>query len=405
MRLYVGILFSLSAFAADPQLLMLETRARTDFDRVAQSSAPQVDYASACVQAQAALLPVAPAAEQPLVHYRKGYCILMGALVGQDPSGLERAAAELDKAAAASTLPPVSSAVPVLAAIARLQNSPDQATLDREEGRLMVAAAKANCNSPVTPEATCRADLALAHLWLGWIDWRGANLIAAAREFTQAPDSAWIEWVAGRQLFERQHYTEAVPHLRAAVERWPAEADRLLWPKPEMGAMLTDLGATQLLAVDPAGAIATLDRAAKLNPDCARILFLRARAKEIAGHEEAADADYRLASRTAFAAAKDLASGEAHLYRGILFYRRKDFSRAEAEFSSALNFEIAPGLRADASAWRRLAAVASGSCAASREDLARALANVSPFFPRREAQAILDACNATAHRLQQQDAM
>jgi Tfp pilus assembly protein PilF len=163
-----------------------------------------------------------------------------------------------------------------------------------------------------------------------------------------------------------------------------------------MGLMLIDLGGAQLAAGDPAAAIASLDRALKEDSTHASAFYLRARAKELAGQLEAAQSDYNLASRTAFAAAKDLASGEAHFYRGILLYRRRDFSRAEGEFSSALNLEIPAGLRADASAWRHLAAAASGSCGASRDQLAGALGIVSPYFPRDEAQAAIGACAATA---------
>ena len=129
-----------------------------------------------------------------------------------------------------------------------------------------------------------------------------------------------------------------------------------------------------------------------------RALFLRGRAKELGGQGDAALADYNLASRTALATAKDLASGEAHLYRGIALYRSKDFPHAEDEFSSALNFEIAPPLRADATAWRRLAAVAGGSCASASAFLDGSLAKVSPFFPKNEARALAAGCGGTAQR-------
>jgi len=111
---------------------------------------------------------------------------------------------------------------------------------------------------------------------------------------------------------------------------------------------------------------------------------------------ELALADYGMASRTAFANAKDLASGEAHLYRGIMLYRRKDFARAEDEFASALNFEIAGPQRGDAEAWRHLAAVAGGACGVARESLDRSLAGASPYFPRDEARQLEASCEPTA---------
>jgi Tfp pilus assembly protein PilF len=168
-----------------------------------------------------------------------------------------------------------------------------------------------------------------------------------------------------------------------------------LAPQPDLGRALTELGGAQLLAGDSAGAILTLDAAIKADPSRARAFFLRARAREVSGQTEASVQDYSLASRTAFAAAKDLSSGEAHLYRGISLYRHKDYDRAEDEFSSALNFSIPADLRPDAVAWRHLAAVASGACAASRAKLAEALTAVSPYFPKNEAAAALSACPAS----------
>jgi hypothetical protein len=59
---------------------------------------------------------------------------------------------------------------------------------------------------------------------------------------------------------------------------------------------------------------------------------------------DAAIADYGLAARNALAKADEGASGDAHVYRGISFYRRKDFARAE--FTNAGRDR--PSLRADA---------------------------------------------------------
>jgi hypothetical protein len=103
-----------------------------------------------------------------------------------------------------------------------------------------------------------------------------------------------------------------------------------------------------------------------------------------------------MASRTAFANAKDLASGEAHLYRGILLYRRKDFSRAEDEFASALNFDVPDSLRADVRGWRQMAAAASGSCTSAKELVDHALPAVSPYFPKDEARQVAAACASTS---------
>src|SRR5262249_55001428 len=157
-----------------------------------------------------------------------------------------------------------------------------------------------------------------------------------------------------------------------------------------------ELGAAQLLAGDPQTAADSLSRAIKEDASDARALFLRARARELAGQPAEAVADYNLASRAAFAASQDLASGDAHLYRGILLYNRKDYSRAENEFASALNFEIPGAFRGDAAAWRHMAAVAAGNCAASRFSLEYALASVSPYFPKEEARKRTAACSTSS---------
>ena len=76
------------------------------------------------------------------------------------------------------------------------------------------------------------------------------------------------------------------------------------------------------------------------------------------------------------------------------------FERAEEEFASALNFEVTPPVRADATAWRHLAAVASGACQTSRQLLEQSLASTSPYFPREEARKAVAACGSpTASRV------
>ena len=157
-----------------------------------------------------------------------------------------------------------------------------------------------------------------------------------------------------------------------------------LGPRPQYAVALTDWGGAHLLAGDLAGAIVTLDASLQAESANAHALFLRARAKELSGKKDAALADYNLASRTAFAAAQDLASGEAHLYRGIVLFRRKDFARAEEEFASALNFEMTDSLLPDARAWRHLSAVAGGSCGPARQSLeCRAGYGFAVFSPGR----------------------
>lgn len=397
-------------WCADPRQLALALKAQTDFERVSLSARPTLADAETCMQSEAAALAVSPAEELAVLHFRKGYCAVAGAVVTRNHEEFLAAANEFDQAIAAwparvgklsknAPPEPVSSGLRTLAATARLQlGASDSIGKSRQE--LAEAVNTLACNSHlVMPAEFCARVVQTGREWLGWMALGDGQLDEAARLFAASVDSGWGQWVEGRRGFEAKSYASAVTNYTRAIEIWKdvwlePSLLRALGPRPVVPVALTDLGAAQLLAGDRASAIRTLDAAIKSDAGQARAFFLRARAKELAGQSDAALADYNLASRTAFAAAQDLASGEAHLYRGILLYRRKDFPRAEDEFASALNFEIAPALRADATAWRHLAAVAGGSCGPARDFLDSSMAKVSPFFPKDEARSLAAACRA-----------
>ena len=415
MRLATILVLTASGvFAADEAQLALSLRAQSDFDRVQLAPEPQLADTYTCIQSQAALLPVASRVELPLVRFHKGFCTLIGATITHKAADYTAAATEFDAAVNAWPLrvekppkgvpiEPVSSSLPVLAAIARLNAGPDQAGLDAAAKAIESAAAKPDCPASVMPTSQCQGILQIGRQWLGWIALRGNHLPEAAREFS---GEGWPEWVAGREAFEQRNYAKAAEDYHRAIQTWEklaAERPALslrLGPAPDLGLALADLGGAQLLTGDTTAAIATMDAAIKRHPDHAWNFFLRARAKELSGQTDAALADYNMASRAAFAGAKDLVSGEAHLYRGVVLYRRKDYARAEDEFISALNFDIPAALRPDAVAWRRLAAVAGGACGASREQLQHALPSASPYFPAHEAQSLISACPSAAGALQ-----
>lgn len=394
--------------AADEAQLALLLKAQTDFNRVDLSATPRFPDTSACVASEAALLPVSSAADLPLVYYRKGDCALIGATLTHYPALFAEAETDFRKSIETwpgrvalqpkkTTPEPLSTALPVLLAITRLLQSPgDAAVMASAQRDISSALAAPSCPSTVMPAAACQADLQLGRKWLGWIAIANDQLPEAAQDFSAFPDSGWPAWVAGREAFKAGNYREAAAKYRSAVDVWQGGVSERLAPQPDLGLALTDLGGALLASGDATGAIAVLDRAVKTDPAHARTFFYRARAKEVAGHQDSALADYVLASRTAFASARDLASGEAHLYRGIAAYRRKDFARAEDEFSSALNFSVPDSLRTDATAWRRLSAVAGGSCGSSAGLLSRDLPSVSPFFPKNEATSLLKACPKTA---------
>jgi len=416
MRVCFFVLLAASVvMAADEEHIALMQRARADFDRVQLAAAPELRDVTACIQTQASASSVATPEELPQVHFRKAYCTLVHATITHQSGDFNEAAGEFDKAietwgpaqeALAKSKKqqpePVPSGLRSLAAIGRLEAEPtDDAVTERAQREMFAAANQTSCNTGLMTVSFCQAAVEMGRRWLGWMALKRDDLGEAERDFAAAAGTGWRAWVAGRKAFIAGNYREATVQYRKAVDASPKDAptsfaDRL-GPPWNYASRLTDLGTAQLLAGDASDAIVTLDAAAKAQPETARILFLRARAKELAGQVDAALSDYNLASRTAYASTHDLASGEAHLYRGILLFRRKDFSRAEDEFASALNFEIPAQLRPDAVAWRHLAAVASGSCEASRQNLERSLAATSPFFPKDEARKLITTCpTATA---------
>jgi tetratricopeptide (TPR) repeat protein len=410
MDVRVLTFFAASAlFAADEQRAALALRAQTDYERVFLAAAPALRDTNACIQSVAAMIPVATPEELPLYHFQKGWCTLAMATITKENGSYQQAATEFDQAGAAwagrnaaftkkkAPTEPAPSVFPVLAAVARLNSG---ATEAKEVG---AAVAAHSCPFSVVPPQRCEPILQAGRQWLGYLDLRRDDLDAAARDFP-ASAAGWTNWVAGKQAFRDRKYPDAAADYRRAVDAFDAQAnaavrpllDRIA-PPMDLSAANAELAGAQLLAGDTKTAIATLNRALQIDPANARALFLRGRARDVAGQADAAVADYSLAARSALAQGSDDAFGESHLYRGISFYRRKDYQKAEDEFSDALNFELPASMRADAVAWRRLAAVASGSCEAGRKYLEEALPTVSPFFPREEARATMASCVATAN--------
>ena len=397
--------------ASDDRQLALSLRAQSDFDRVELSPRPRIPEAEGCIQSQAAALSVSLPEERSLLSYRKGYCMYADAAATHDTRQFLNAAAEFDKAIEAWPLrlrknpkhtspEPVSPALRVFAGIARLQAStqPEVVSAVREE--IAAALESPLCNSTLMSASSCRDLLTAGAQWLGWIALRGNQMDEAVRRFSTAPGSGWSAWVEGRRNFTNAQYGGAAAQYGKAIDEWKriwlGEGPtflQALGPRPQYATALTDWAGARLLAGDLAGSIATLDASLQAESANPHALFLRARAKELSGQKDAALADYNMASRTAFAAAQDLASGEAHLYRGIVLFRRKDFARAEEEFASALKFVMTDALLPDARAWRHLSAVAAGSCGPARQSLSAALTAVSPFFPRDEARSMAAACS------------
>lgn len=407
IMLFIATLSATALFAIDEHRLALVLRAQTDFDRVVLAPAPTLHDTNICIQTQAALIPVATPEEAPVFQFRKGYCTLAAAAFTREPTAFLNAAVAFDQAVAAwpargaflikkHAPEPMPSVLPVLASIARLSAGKGDAK------PIAAATAVRVCNDALTTPQTCDAIIQAGREWLGWAALQREDLEAATHE-VPATSIALTNWVAGKRAFRYQLYADSAAAYRRAVDAWDAQSRAFskplrerLGPIVDRSIAYTELGGAQLLAGDAPGALTSLNQAVRQDSTNARALFLRARARDAVGQSDAAIADYSLAARNALAKANDAASGEAHVYRGISFYRRKDFTRAEEEFNNALNFEIAPAMRADAVAWRRLSAVAGGSCEVGRKYLEEAMPAASPFFPRDEARATMTSCTSTA---------
>ncbi|MCL4402891.1 MAG: hypothetical protein M1436_09555, partial [Acidobacteria bacterium] len=362
---------------------------------------PNLPDTLACVQSQAALLPVAPPSELAQIRYRKGYCALSGATVTKNPADYREAAREFDKAVeampAGGTAP---SGLRTLAAIAHLRAG--ETDDPRVKAELASAMGQAACASGAISAETCRALAGAGRLWLGWLAAWNGKLAEAAELFKPFPDSGWDSWVAGLRATATRHPAEAAGALERAVQIWirdekypkPGFVARIL-PVPDLAEAQYQLGAARFLARDYAAAIQSLDGAIRARPDDARAIYLRGQAKEMLG--QPALVDYELASRVAFASTRSpAAGGQAHFYRGVWLFGRRQYDLAEEQFASALNFGPGEALRPDVAAWWRMAAVASGACQASAAYLEQALHSVSDFFPKPQAESLLHSCRSTA---------
>jgi hypothetical protein len=392
--------------SASEERLVLAERARADFERLASAPSPQLRDTSVCIQSQAAMLAVATLEEAPLLWFRKGYCTLTAATITRETNGYLQAASTFEQAIAAwqsrnsaaaakkQATEPLPSVLTALASISRLKAG-------QGEAKAIAGAVSAHtCNDSLTAPQVCEAIFEAGREWIGSAALLHDDIAGAAREFPPAA-TGWTNWVTAKQSLVDHRYADAATAFRCAVEAWEAEIRSgasaplraRLGPPVDLSEAYTELGGARLLTGDIQGAIASLNEAVHRDSTNARALFLRGRAREAAGQTDDAIADYRLAARSALAKGGDRDSAEADLYRGIAFYRGKEFTLAESEFTSAVNFETSPAVHADAVAWRRLAVVAGGNCEIGSKYLEEALPSVSPYFPREEARAAMNACS------------
>jgi len=414
--LFLTILAASPVYGADQQKLALDIAAQADFERVLTLSSLDLASASKCVQSQAMSLAIAPPVEAPLLTFRKAYCRMADAVASQNRTALDQAATTFDDAIAEAEAVSVKQKRPqnvpytlgapytwrILAAIARLNAGAPGESQEQSLSRAVDADVEdwADCQTSAALAEFCHSVHQLGSAWLGWIALERGDPFAAGRRFGNANAPGWTEWVAGLAALRQGNYSGAATYYGKAIGIWrEARMDSLMRrmnPRPAMSEALTDWGGAQVAANDPRAAVANLDAAIKVDAGNARAFYLRGLAKQQLGRQDDAIDDLNLASRAAFAKNGDAGAAEAHVYRGISSYWRKEFQRAENEFESALNAGTAASWQSDARAWRHLAAVAGGACGASRSALERAMASVSPYFPRAEANAALAVCPATA---------
>src|SRR3954454_11137126 len=159
MRVYALMLvFAAQLAAADPQQLALVIKAQSDYDRVELAPKPQLADTGNCVQSQVAALSVSAPEEMALLHFRKGYCELAGAVITGNNRDFQIAAADFDRAieewparmrknAKKQAPEPVSSGLRVLPWIARLHAWTDDSIRAAARNDLSAALDVPSCTS------------------------------------------------------------------------------------------------------------------------------------------------------------------------------------------------------------------------------------------------------------------
>ena len=395
---------ALALTAALAQNQPFALKAKADFDKVDTAPIPELRETQACVQSHAALLAIARPEERYLVHYRKGYCELFGALASDDSSSYQAAARDFIQAVAASrtkaTFPAGLRILPEIARLERGRTADSYPDLERE---LEAALAEPTCGpSPVMELHFCQALVETGRLWLGWLAMRREDLERAARVLEPLAGAPWSTWISGRRALASGRFADASAAFEKALKAWEAaekasypDVATLLGPRPDLGAHYYQLGQAQFALDRFEQAVTSFDLAVKSSPQLSQAIFLRAKAKEALGLVQPALADYSLAPQTA-RSANDTSwpIGDASYRRGLLLYRAKDFTRAESAFATAQGSRLGETSQPDIAAWRAMVAVAAGSC--QNADLLESSARAATdSFPKPEAEALIFSCRLT----------
>jgi hypothetical protein len=387
--------------------LNLRIKAKFDFDKVDATPIPDVAATRACVQSNAAALPVTKAEERYLIYYRRGYCELFGALA--DGASEEFQAAAKDFLEALLNWPkkaatPAPGGLKALVSIAHLEQGrladsyPD---LGRELSTLV---AEPGCfDSPVMSKAFCTALIDTARTWLGWLAYRQNDFAAAVSALEPLTHGTavnpWATWVEGRLAQQQNRIAEAVALYEKTLAAWAAVAASpnpdvvaLLGPKLDTGAVHYQFGLAEYTRQKYESAISHFDASLKVRPRNSYAIFLRARSKDALHLNGPAMDDYALATQTARGESDSSWNvAQAHYYRGLLLYQAKNYPGADGEFSLALAGRLGEIGRPDAAAWKAMAAAAGGGCK-SIEQLESAAGAASSQFPKAAATAMVFDC-------------
>ena len=387
--------------------LSLRIKAKFDFDKVDATPIPDIAATQACVQSNAAALPVTRAEERYLIYYRRGYCELFGALADGASEVFQAAAKDFMEALVnwpKKAATPAPAGLKALVSIAHLEQGRMADSYPDLARELTAQAAEPACfDSPVMSKGFCKALIDTARTWLGWLAYHQNDFAAAASALEPLSQgtavSPWATWVQGRLAQQQNRIADAVVLYEKTLAAWTAIAASpnpdvvtLLGPKLDTGAVHYQLGLADFTRQKYESAISHFDASLKARPRNSYAIFLRGRSKDALHLNVAAMEDYALSTQTARGENDSSWNvAQAHYYRGLLLYQAKDYGGADGEFSLALAGRLGDIGKPDATAWKAMAAAAGGGCK-SVEQLESAAGAASNQFPKAAATAIVFDC-------------
>ncbi|MCU1259509.1 MAG: hypothetical protein JWO80_2394 [Bryobacterales bacterium] len=381
----VLVILPVLAFGKDKETPAVAA-ARQAFEKVESSSSIPISAdLRICIETQQDAHKAVPKPFRPILQARQSYCEFLDAALTGDPAALAKSAAALNSARGDGRND--SAALLKICAMIAMLKSTAHASLPAEAAQdLYTLIPTLNCLKPGFGDTrTCNAVGSAAHLWLGWVALRKHELIQAEAAFHHVDGTSWNAWVTGIYALDSHRWRDASLAFGEASASWPIHARSLvewLGPKLAPGELPAQLAYAQAMAGDFEAAIPNLDAAIAARPDDALSLFLRSRLRESLPDLEAA--------------IKAAAPDQAHFYRAVLFERRHEYPAAIRELDAA-----AVQRNPDIAAWKALTNAASGECSADPAGVEKAVAGVTPLFPKQEyAIQVLECRLRTASSLE-----